>query len=63
MLGLGLGLAASGPLEPVLYRVNPHDPFVVLLVVGVLVVTAVVASGLPAWRVTKVDPMTALTSE
>lgn len=63
VLGLGLGLAASSPLEPVLYRVNPRDPVVVSLVVFVLAIVALAASALPAWRVTKIDPVTALTTE
>src|SRR5262249_12501433 len=62
-LGLGLGLAASGPLGPVLYRVNPHDPLVVVVVVFVLAMVALAASALPAWRVTKIDPVTALAAE
>ena len=63
LLGLGLGVAASGPLEPVLYRVNPRDPLVIALVVVVLAVTAVLATVLPAWRVTRIDPVAALSAE
>ena len=63
VLGLGLWLIAAGPLEPVLYHVSPHDPYVAALVVGVLGVVAIAASLLPAWRVTKVDPVIALSAE
>jgi predicted permease len=63
VLGLGLWLIAAGPLEPVLYHVSPHDPYVAAVVVGVLGIVAIAASLLPAWRVTKVDPMIALSAE
>lgn len=63
VLGLGLWLVAAGPLEPVLYHVSPHDPYVAALVVGVLSVVAMAASLLPALRVAKVDPVSALTAE
>jgi predicted permease len=63
VLGLGLGLAASGPLQPVLYHVNPRDPAVAVVVVTVLAVAAIVASLLPAWRVTRIDPTVALSAE
>jgi putative ABC transport system permease protein len=63
LLGLGLWLAAASPLEPVLYHVSPHDPYVAALIVAVLGVVAIAASLLPAWRVTKVDPVIALSAE
>ncbi|MFI5178050.1 MAG: ADOP family duplicated permease [Vicinamibacterales bacterium] len=63
VLGLGLGLAAAVPLEPLLYRVNPRDPAVAVVVVAVLAAAAIAASALPAWRVTKIDPMIALSAE
>ena len=63
VLGLGLGLAASGALQAVLYHVNPRDPFVLALVVIVLAAASLLASFLPARRVTKIDPVIALTAE
>jgi predicted permease len=63
VLGLGLGLAASGALHSVLYHVDPRDPFVLTAVVVVLAAASLVASFLPARRVTKIDPVVALTAE
>jgi predicted permease len=63
VLGVGLGVISAGPLEPVLYRVNPRDPFVAVIVVVALAVAAIAASLLPAWRVTKIDPVIALAAE
>ncbi len=61
-LGLGLGLAAlaTGPLQIVLYQVDAKDPMVFLLIVVTLGITGLLASFIPASRVTKVDPITAL---
>ena len=62
-LGLALALLASGGLEPVLYRVHPRDSMVFATVVVTLALASLVASFLPARRVTKIDPVLALGSE
>ena len=59
----GIALLASGQLQPVLYHVNPRDAAVFLGVIVTLALTSVVASFLPARRVTKIDPVLALSSE
>ena len=63
VLGLGLALLASGALQPVLYHVNPRDVAVFVAVTLTLTVAALVASFLPARRVTKIDPVLALATE
>jgi putative ABC transport system permease protein len=63
VLGLLLALAASKLLGPVLYHVNPRDAAVFAAVVVTLALASLIASFLPARRVTKIDPMLALTSE
>ncbi|HUG10590.1 MAG TPA: ABC transporter permease [Opitutaceae bacterium] len=66
-LGVGLGLAvsfaAAGLLERMIFSISPHDPAVFLGMPLVLALVAAVACLLPAWRATKVDPMTALRVE
>jgi ABC-type antimicrobial peptide transport system permease subunit len=62
-LGLGLALLASGVLQPVLYHVDPRDRTVFTAVVVTLALASLVASFLPARRVTKIDPVLALTVE
>ena len=62
-LGLGLALLASGALQPVLYHVDPRDGAVFAAVVTALGTVSVVASFLPARRVTRIDPVLALASE
>jgi predicted permease len=62
-LGLGLALLASGALQPVLYHVNPRDQMVFAAVVATLAVASLIATFLPARRVTKIDPVVALATE
>jgi len=62
-LGLALALLASGALQPVLYHVNPRDAAVFAGVVITLALASLVATFLPARRVTKIDPVLALASE
>ncbi len=63
VIGLALALLASGALQPVLYKVNPRDLVVFAGVVVTLAVVSLLASFLPAQRVTKIDPVLALSSE
>jgi predicted permease len=62
-LGLLLALAASGALQPVLYRVHPRDGIVFAAVVVTLALASLLATFLPAWRVTRIDPVAALATE
>jgi predicted permease len=64
-LALGLGMAAltTGPLQDLLYKVEVQDPLVFLSVVAALALAGILASYIPARRITKIDPMLALTSE
>lgn len=62
-LGLGLAFLASGALQPVLYHVNPRDTLVFAGVIATLALASLIASFLPARRVTKIDPVLALASE
>ncbi len=63
VLGL-LGALLAGPrIEPLLFEVSPRDPLTFAAVVIVLLLVAALASGLPAWRATRVDPSVALRAE
>ena len=63
VLGLGLAMLVSGALQPVLYHVDPRDVAVFVAVTLTLTVAALIASFLPARRVTKIDPVLALATE
>jgi putative ABC transport system permease protein len=64
----GLGIAAgvifsastSSMMASLLYGVRPHDPAVFLVAPLLLLIVALLASYIPAWRATKVDPIAAL---
>ncbi len=66
-IGMGIGLIVSGIVAPlvssVLYRVEPLDPAVFLAVPVILMVVVLLASYIPAWRATRVNPIVALRRE
>jgi ABC-type antimicrobial peptide transport system permease subunit len=62
-LGLGAALAGTRMLTTVLFQVRPSDPLVYLAVAVLLGVVAVVASYVPAWRASRIDPLAALRQE
>jgi putative ABC transport system permease protein len=62
-LGLALGLLATGPLQPVLYEVDPRDPLVLACVVATLAATGLVAGLLAMRGIVRVDPTAALGAE
>ncbi len=64
-LSLGLALAAgvSQLLAFLLFEVQPRDPAVFGSILGVLAVTGLLASWIPARRATRVDPMVALRTD
>jgi predicted lysophospholipase L1 biosynthesis ABC-type transport system permease subunit len=64
-VGLGLlgGLALTRLLRGFLFGVGPTDPAIFAATPIVLAAVALLASGLPARRATRVDPMIALRSE
>ncbi|MCW5978390.1 MAG: ABC transporter permease [Bryobacteraceae bacterium] len=61
--GLALTLAATPRIEPLLYRVSPADPVSIAGAALFLIVVAVLASLIPAFRATRVDPTVALRQE
>lgn len=61
--GLAGGLYASRFVETLLFEVTPRDAWSVALPLGTLLVTALIAAALPAWRAARVDPVIALRHE
>ena len=62
-VGLPASLLLSRPLGGLLYGVTASDPGVLAGATGCLVVVALMAAALPAWRAARVDPMIALRHE
>jgi predicted permease len=64
VIGVGIGtiaaLGAARYVGPLLFGVSPRDPAVLTGVATILVAVAVLASLLPAWRASRVDPSVAL---
>ena len=63
IIGLPLAFALSGVLRALLYGISASDPVVFVTVPLMLVVAATGASFVPAYRATKVDPISALRCE
>jgi putative ABC transport system permease protein len=67
VIGVAAGLVAFTSvarfLAGFLYGVGPTDPLTLAAVAVTLLVVAGVASGVPAWRASRIDPLEALRSE
>ena len=64
-IGLGLvgGLALARAMASLLYGVSPTDPSTYAAVAGLMLAIALVASVLPAWRASRVDPIRTLKAD
>jgi putative ABC transport system permease protein len=63
LIGLPLAFALSQSIRSMLFRVGPADPLTFILVPSLLLFTALLASSVPAWRASALDPMMALRHE
>jgi predicted permease len=64
-LGLALGIATLGrdAIGNVLFNVRAHDPLTLATVITLVGFVSLVATLVPAWRATRVDPLIALRAE
>jgi ABC-type antimicrobial peptide transport system permease subunit len=63
VIGLLLALASARVLGSFLYEVSALDPVTYGTVAVVLAFVAMAATGLPAYRATRVDPITSIRNE
>lgn len=62
-IGVVVALLLVDRVEPMLFEIPPRDPVTFLLAVVTLHMVAALASSLPAWRASRVDPNIALRAE
>ena len=66
-IGVAAGLVGAFGLTrlvaSLLFGVRPTDPLTIAAVVGTITVVAAVASLVPAWRASRVDPIVVLRDE
>ena len=66
-IGMGLGLAVSFAftrwVESMLFNVSPNDPWTILAVASIFLLSSTVATWLPAHRASRIHPMNALRYE
>ena len=62
-IGLAASLALTRLLQASLYETSPLEPRVFFSMAGVLLVAALLASLIPAWRATQADPVESLRAE
>jgi putative ABC transport system permease protein len=63
VIGAGLALAAAQAAKSLLFGLKPRDPLTLVMAVVTLCAVAALASFLPAYRASKLDPLTALRYE
>ena len=61
-LGVGAAVALMRQLQAILFETSPLDPVVFVGVSVLLVTVCLLASGVPARRAARVEPMVALTN-
>ncbi|HLZ90828.1 MAG TPA: ABC transporter permease [Candidatus Acidoferrum sp.] len=60
ILGVAAALASTRLLGNLLYQVSPRDPIAFASAFLIMIIAAIAASFLPAWRATRTDPATIL---
>jgi ABC-type antimicrobial peptide transport system permease subunit len=56
VVGLGFAWALTGTLAGLLFGVKPTDAATIAAVIGLLLTVGVIASLIPSWRATRIDP-------
>jgi predicted permease len=63
VVGAGLALASAQVAKSLLFGLKPRDPWTLAMALAILAAVAALASFLPAYRASKLDPMLALRDE
>jgi predicted permease len=62
-IGMALALAGARFLQPLLFETSARNPVILTTAACVLVLVAIAASLIPAWRAKRVDPVVALRAD
>jgi ABC-type antimicrobial peptide transport system permease subunit len=62
-LGIAGAIALSSVLGSLLFGVSPNDPWTYIGAAAILLLVAIAAGFLPAFRASRISPMTALRAE
>jgi putative ABC transport system permease protein len=60
VLGLGASIGLTKIMATLLFNVQPIDPVTLASVAGVIALVAGIACLVPAWRATRVEPLSVL---
>jgi ABC-type antimicrobial peptide transport system permease subunit len=63
VIGCAVALATTGLLRALLYGVKPGDPWTMAAVGAGLLAVSVLASAVPAWRASRINPVEMIRSE
>src|SRR5204862_4980400 len=63
LIGFCVSLALNQLMKSLLFAVNATDPLTYFLMTALVIIIALVASGIPARRATKIDPIQTLRSD
>jgi predicted permease len=62
-MGLAGGVGVGTAMKAMLFGLSPSDPLTLMSVSGVLLLVAFIATALPAWKASRIDPVIALRTE
>ncbi|MDE1178087.1 MAG: ABC transporter permease [Edaphobacter sp.] len=63
VVGIAFGIAVGYVIRSLLYQTRPLDPTVFAWMAALMLAVAALASAVPAWRASSIDPMQALRTE
>ncbi len=62
-IGLACGIGVGFTMKSLLFGLSPTDPLTLASVIALLTTVTLLATALPAWRASRIDPVVALRSE
>ena len=63
MIGVSASLAGSKLVTSFLFGMKPNDPLALALAIAILLAAALLAGYMPAWKASRIDPLSALRHE